>query len=302
MISVRTAATDADLEAWRAVRIAVLPDERTATVEELRAMDTPERLLVVAELDGAVVGAGFADRSSNRERVFVAPRVRPDARRRGVGTALLARLVAHGRTLAVGAVSSEVDGRDDGSLAFAQRFGFEEVDRQVEQVRTLGTETAPTPPAGIELIAIAERPELLREAYELGQQGYADMALAWTVSIPLDEWLREEATHAAGSFVALAGDQIVGFSGLLRDSDQPDRAEDGLTVVRRDWRRRGLATALKQAEIAWAAANGIREIYTWTQRGNAGMRAVNERLGYENRHVSVTMLADLEPVARELAV
>ena len=59
--------------------------------------------------------------------------------------------------------------------------------------------------------------------------------------------------------------------------------------MRRDWRRRGLATALKRAELAWAAANGIREIVTWTQRGNDGMRAANERLGYVYRSVSLTM-------------
>ena len=66
-------------------------------------------------------------------------------------------------------------------------------------------------------------------------------------------------------------------------------AEDGLTVVRADWRRRGLATALKRAELAWASANGVREIVTWTQRGNEGMRAANERLGYAYRQVSVNM-------------
>ena len=45
--------------------------------------------------------------------------------------------------------------------------------------------------------------------------------------------------------------------------------------MRRDWRRRGLATHLKRAELAWAAAHGIRLVYTWTQRGNDGMRALD---------------------------
>ena len=65
--------------------------------------------------------------------------------------------------------------------------------------------------------------------------------------------------------------------------------EDGLTVVRRDWRRRGLADGAQAGELAWAAANGIKEIVTWTQRGNDGMRAVNERLGYVYRSVSITV-------------
>ena len=45
--------------------------------------------------------------------------------------------------------------------------------------------------------------------------------------------------------------------------------------------------------LAFAAANGVAEIYTWTQTGNEGMRALNERLGYVYRGVSITVRADL---------
>jgi GNAT superfamily N-acetyltransferase len=295
MIEIRPAETDADLEAWRSVRLRVRPDERAMTVEEMRAAETPGRLLVLAELDGGVAGSGIADRSSLGNRAFVMPRILPEARRRGVGTAVVRALEAHAVSLGAEAAVTHVDGLDEGALAFAPRFGFEEVDRQVEQVKELGAEPEPAPefPAGVEVVTIADRPELLREAYELGVQGYADMATPWPASITLDEWLREEATHPEGSFVALADGEIVGYSGLMRDVDVPSRAEDGLTVVRRDWRRRGLAVALKRAELAWAKANGIREVYTWTQRGNDGMRRVNEQLGYVYRHVELTMHAPL---------
>jgi mycothiol synthase len=50
--------------------------------------------------------------------------------------------------------------------------------------------------------------------------------------------------------------------------------------VRRDWRGRGVAKALKQATIGWAAQSGIRELYTWTLCGNEPMQQLNERLGY----------------------
>jgi GNAT superfamily N-acetyltransferase len=149
----------------------------------------------------------------------------------------------------------------------------------------------PAVPDAVELVTVAERPELLREAHELAVVGYADMATEVPVTITLDEWLREEATLPAGSFVALAGDEIVGFSGLVARAD--GTVEDGLTVVHRAWRRRGLATVLKQAEIAWASRNGVREIITWTQRGNEGMRAVNERLGYEYRSVTINVRSPL---------
>jgi mycothiol synthase len=291
MITIRKAETDADLEAWRAVRMAVLPNERAGTVEEMRRSQTPDRRLLLAELDGTVVGSGYADRSHVADSAAVAPRVRPQARRRGVGTALLRPLVAHAATLGVANVLALVD--DEGSAAFARCFGFEEADRQVEQVKTLGAEPAPQFPTGVEVTTIAERPELLEQAYGLAVEAYADMATFAPVSITREEWLRDEATHPGGSFVALADGEVVGYAGLMRDGDRRDRAEDGLTSVRRDWRRRGLGTALKRTELAWGAASGLREIYTWTQQGNEAMRRLNEQLGYEYRGVAVTMVAPL---------
>ena len=123
-------------------------------------------------------------------------------------------------------------------------------------------------------------------------EGYTDLAVDGEVVIPLEDWLRDEATLPEGSFVALADGEIVGYSGLMRH-DNAGVAEDGLTVVARDWRRRGLAMALKRLELAWAAENGFREVVTWTQRGNEGMRDVNERLGYEYRTVALKMMASL---------
>jgi mycothiol synthase len=300
MIEIRRAETDADLEAWRQVRIAVLPHERAESVQWMRETETPERLLLVAAVDGDVVGSGIGDRSSLGGRVFVAPRVVPEARRRGVGSALLRALAAHARSLGADKLVAFPEA-DDAAIAFATRYGFEEVDRQVEQVKTLRDEPDPVFPGRVEVATIAERPELLREAYDLGAQGYADMATDVPAAITLDEWMRDEATIPAASFVALVDGEVVGYSGLMRDADDPTRAEDGLTVVRRDWRRRGLATALKRAELAAAAALGIREVYTWTQTGNEGMRAVNDRLRYEYRHVALTMTASLETVERGLA-
>src|SRR5205823_8509321 len=125
-----------------------------------------------------------------------------------------------------------------------------------------------------------DRPELFRRTYyELAHEALADIPVTPALAISLEDWEREWVTFPEGSFVALADGEIVGCAGLMRDPDRPDRAEHGLTAVRRDWRGRGVARALKQATIAWAAANGLRELYTWTQRGNENMQGVNERLG-----------------------
>lgn len=286
-VRVRRAESDADLEAWARVKRTILPNERAWTPQEFRERARPERLVLVAELEGAVVGAGISQPSDIAGRASVTPRVLPTARRRGVGTALLRELVEHASRLDAELLSSMVD--DEGSRAFAERFRFREAERQVEQVKSLGREPDPHQlPDGVETVTIAERPELLRQAYPLGLEGWEDMAVEGA-TISLEDWLRDEATYPEGSFVALAGGEIVGYSGLCKLGE--GAAEDGLTVVRRDWRRRGLARALKQRELAWAAANGIREVVTWTQKGNDGMRRVNELLGFEYRSVSITMVA-----------
>lgn len=287
MIEVRRAETDADFEAWARVKRAVLPNESAWTPQQFRERATPDRLVLIAELDGEVVGAGLGGKSDVQGRGFVAPRVHPDARRRGVGTALLRGLGDFVAELGFDKAAAHVD--DEGSKAFAARFGFEEIDREVEQVIALPAELPKAPlPDGIEVVTIAERPELMREAYPLAQEGYADLAVEGHATIDLDEWLHE-ASLPEGSFVALHQGQIVGYSGLM-EHDNLGTAEDGLTVVTRDWRRRGLALALKRLELEWAAANGITEVITWTQRDNASMRAVNERLGYEYRTIALKVL------------
>jgi mycothiol synthase len=291
MISVRKAETDADLEAWIGVRRAVSAGESAGSVDLLRARENPERLLLLAEVDGVLAGSGVSDRSELPDRFSVVPRVLPMFCRRGVGTALLERLAEHAAGFGVDKVSTGVE--DEGSRTFAERFGFREIDRQVEQLKHLRDEHCPPPIAeGLEIVTIAERRDLLEAAYPLALVGYADMATERPATISKENWLREEATLADGSFVALADGEVVGYSGLIRHDD-PWTAEDGLTVVRRDWRRRGLGAYLKRMELAWAAANGIREVFTWTQQGNEGMRRLNERLGYEYRAVSVVMTAQL---------
>jgi mycothiol synthase len=289
---VRVAETERDLETYVRIWNAITPDQ-PASLEQQRERKgrDPRRLHLLAERDDTPVGCGFAGPSDSPGRGFLAPRVLPSARRGGIGTALLWQLVAHLGGLGYGTASSHVDGRDPGSLAFATRNGFAEVDRQVEQVKVVGDEAPADVPEGIRFLTVAERPDLLEAAYDLAVEGFADMATAAQVTISLDDWLRDEATVPEGSFIALAGDEIVGYSGLCRRHDGV--FEDGLTVVRRSWRRHRLATALKQAELAWAGANGVEEIVTWTQRDNAGMRAVNERLGYVYRSITVEVCAAL---------
>jgi mycothiol synthase len=293
LVSLRSA--EQDLEAYVATWNQIAPDEPASTEEQRSRLERdPRRLHLLAEEGGRIVGCGFAGPSDSPGRGYVEPRVLPGERRRGIGTLLLRELLGHAAGLGFTTASSHVDGHDAGSLAFARRHGFEEVDRQVEQVKVVGNEHPGASPDGVAFVTVAERPELLRATHDLAVEGYADMAVSMPVTISLDDWLAEEATVPEGSFVALAEGEIVGYTGLCRDG--AGVVEDGLTVVRRDWRRRGLAEALKRSKLAWAARNGIDEIVTWTQTGNEAMRALNERLGYEYRSVSITVRAPLDEI------
>jgi mycothiol synthase len=56
-----------------------------------------------------------------------------------------------------------------------------------------------------------------------------------------------------------------------------------MTGVARRARGRGVALALKQAQIAAAKEAGVKFLHTTTDLGNAPMRRVNEKLGYERK-------------------
>lgn len=290
-MELRVCVTDDDYEAWRAVRLAVVPDERCQTVEEMRAQDSAERLLLLALEDGAVVASGLADRSDTAGAGFVMPRVLAGHRRTGVGSVLLHALADHCSDLGVPRVVSSVD--EGGSLAFAERFGFVEVDREVEQVRTVGDEPAPPAlPDGVEVVEASQRPELWAACYEtFGREVLADFALYTPLEISAEQW--NTSWGGDPMFLALYDDEVIGCAGLNRDTDHPERAENALTAVRRSWRGRGIASHLKRRTLHWAARNGLDEVYTWTQAGNTPMLRLNEHLGYVTTRQGITLSREL---------
>ena len=93
---------------------------------------------------------------------------------------------------------------------------------------------------------------------------------------------RPEAT-----FVALAGDEVVGYAKFSLSNARPGVAMHDMTGVRRSWRGRGVAGALKRAEIAWAKRNGYTRLETMNEERNEPIRRLNERHGYRPEPGSV---------------
>jgi mycothiol synthase len=278
--------TDDDYEAWRRVRMDVVPGERCDTVAEMRTQDSPSRLLLLATVAGTVVGSGVADRSDTGGG-FVAPRVRREHRRHGVGSVLLRALADHVAGLDVTDLRAMTE--DTASLAFAEHFGFVEVDRQVEQVRVVGDEPAPDAlPDGVEVVMLDEHPELWAASYQhFGTEVLADFAVFQPLQITEQQW--NDSWAGDPMFLAVHDGEVIGCAGLDLDTDRPERGENALTAVRRDWRGHGIAVNLKRRTLRWAADHGVTELYTWTQAGNTSMLTLNERLGYLTGQTSITL-------------
>ncbi len=280
MTELREVTTDADLDAWVRVKNAVVPNEPT-TPEQVRASVEPDRLLLLAEDGGDAVGCGICDRSSFGGRAFVAVRVLPAQRRRGIGSALFRELAAHARSLGLDGVNAFVYADEPHSVAFVEHLGLSVVDYQLQQSRAVGDEPAPRPADGIEVVALdGSREELLRAVWPVALDGYADLPLPGEITVKLETWLREEATRPDGSFAAFEAGEPVGYAGLMEHADGTSTAEHGLTVVRRDRRGCGIARLLKLTQLHWASQAGVVRLVTWTQKGNEAMQALNRSLGY----------------------
>jgi GNAT superfamily N-acetyltransferase len=276
---IRRAEDEADLAGWCEVWTAITPRDPT-TVEQIRGRleRQPWRLYLVAEEDG-FVGLGFVGPTDSPGRIAVAVRVIPRSRRRGLGSQLFEQALAHALEQEPKWLSGRVSGADPDALAWAERRGFVEYGREVELVRRLRhNEPSPSAVEGIEIVKV--EPELHDAVYALTREAWEDLPLSFAVDTPdLDTWLEEDLAGPI-AFAALDDGEVVGFAALM-ERDVPGLLEHGLTTTRRTHRRRGIATALKQTQIAWAAANGYRELVTYTEDRNEGMQAINLGLGYE---------------------
>ncbi|MFA7769074.1 GNAT family N-acetyltransferase [Streptomyces sp. NRRL S-448] len=296
--------SDAAVDAW----LAVLTDAGAADLPQLPA---PSRTEVAGRLrvgpargrpvlwaaDGAAGVASlilFMDEGNTHTAFLDALTVRPQERRRGVGTALWERvreeLLAQGRT----SVMAQVDLGGPGQ-AFAESLGFENVLPMAwyeQEIPAAGPAQVPATP-GYELLtwhglvpdAWAPAAAAAHDAMEDAPSGDMDEAIpVWTA-----QWLHamqqviidrggEPITVAA---VTEAGEVAAYTELVLPDSSGP-RALQYDTVVVPGHRGHGLGRAVKLRMAAEAAARypALRRIATTVADANTPMRTVNESIGY----------------------
>ena len=236
--------------------------------------------------DGVVLGCGVGAVFAYRARRVVALiTVLAGHRRRGAGAALYEAISMWASERGAGELEVSVSGNDPESLSFAERRGFTEERREVGLVLSLAGLSPPQvqPPAGIEIVTWAQRPELARGMYEVDLETHPDIPGFEDIAAePFEDWMahnmRRPTDSPEATFIALAGEEVVGLAKLSLTA--PAAAGHAMTAVKRAWRGRGIARALKAAEINWALANGYTELHTSNEERNAPINRLNARLGY----------------------
>jgi GNAT superfamily N-acetyltransferase len=289
LIRVLPAGDDADLLRSLEVYNAVHPDD-PSSLPEARETERQSRAFAafVAELNGELAGGAHVRLATYTDKPHCKVYVLAERRNRGVGQALLDAVDAWCIQRGAAALTSWIADDDPESLAWAARRGFEERwrERFVELDLDTYTPRSVDPPPGTEIVTWADRPEITRGLYDVACEALPDIPDSEDEQIePFDEWL---AIHMQGpqdradaTFAALADQEVVGWAKLTFSASMPDTPFHDLTGVKRAWRKRGIARALKHTQLNWAKAEGFRRLRTAMVARNEPIQRLNEQLGYK---------------------
>ncbi len=282
-VLVRTCSSRAELQRSLEIYNDVWP-HRAVTAEDVDAwkrgaLASTEFLGAVDDIDAGSAAAAFE--ASRSRLVAMLVTVLPLHRRAGVGSALVESVTDWAVEQGAREIETRVEADDAASLEFALRRGFREHSREDGLELTLANvQVAPVdPPPDIEIVTLAERPELARGIYDVATQALPDVPGSEDWLPPPFERFAAAHLHAAAIFVALDDGEVIGYAKLVARPDGRT-ADHGITAVKREQRNRGVATALKRAQIAWAKTNGIEKLTAANEERNAPMQHINAALGY----------------------
>jgi GNAT superfamily N-acetyltransferase len=171
-------------------------------------------------------------------------------------------------------------------VAFFEERGYVEHRRYV--ISELEVARAPDLGApAVELVTLADRPDLAGELYALARIAHADQPGRDGTTFAEDwyEW-GLNANPPDSYFIALEDGRVLGY-GYLQCKD--GEWGHGFTAVAREARGRGVAGAIKRAQVAWAKANDIPTLRTATEVRLVGMLDLNRRFGYRPLYEEIVL-------------
>jgi GNAT superfamily N-acetyltransferase len=298
-VTIRRIAPDdaAGIVAYARIRCAVTPDDpdsaESAAWEDEAYPGAVHRFLAVD--GGAEVGAASTGRihmhGPEFERYWLGIWVLPEARRRGTGCALYSASSQAARAAGKAGFQTELSEEHEAGHRFLAARGFVETDRvRVVRLDLLGLPAPdPVPPAGIRLTTLAQCPDLVAAVHRAATEVYPDVPTGASPplsALDLAGFIARDVERPGApkdAFVVALDEgtgEVAGYASLILLPGTAAVAFHGMTAVRRPWRGRGLATALKRSTIAWAIEHGLEALVTGNDTANATMRAVNAKLGY----------------------
>ena len=301
---------DRDREAWIDERNTWYGPMEQGSAEEWRIWETmtpdDSRLrLVVEDASGrlaamADVSDGGAFRHPDGAQSGGVSVARAD-RGKGIASALLAVVVDEAiRRKAPRFLAGVSDAHRD-AMEWATKRGFREIGRRIEAYVELGTfdpssfgaRVDAVRRSGITFRTIEEildgrdaesKEQFIRELHDAERPMWED--IPWATPTP--HWPLERFRQLGfesgqmipdASIVAYDGETIAGLT-----TTGKRESLDGytwMTGVGRDYRGRGLATAIKVEALSRAKAKGLRAMLTTNDEPNKAMREINSKLGYQ---------------------
>lgn len=283
------------------------PGATTMRADFLQAASNERHDLFLARVAGTAVAAGQLSRdlTANRHLANLTVDVHPGHRRRGFGSALLARLEAAALTdkrtalYVETAVGPDAAVEESVQYAFAAKHGYRLA--LTEQRRQLDL------PTKVNLPALAGEAARHHAGYQIltfqGQvpdehlPGYAALMALIGVESPMGDVEVEpedpdpglvrqrEARHRAqgrANFgaVALSPDgEVVATTRMIETPGDATKISQGGTIVRRDHRGHRLGLAVKIANLCQLGPT-YSCVTTWNATANRPMIAINEALGF----------------------
>ena len=222
-------------------------------------------------------------------------------RGKGIGSALLGAIEDEARRRSAPRLLAGASAAHPFALEWARKRGYREIGRRIESYIELATfDSAPfaarvaqVKASGLQLRTFAEvlegrsdedREAFFQAVYEAQHPIWEDVPWATRT----EPWTYEQFRHmtfgtgqliADASVIAYDGDRIAGFTTTGRR--QSKDAYTWITGTTREYRRRGLATAMKVDALSRAKAKGLRAMLTTNDEPNVAMRGINAKLGYQ---------------------
>jgi GNAT superfamily N-acetyltransferase len=294
---IRLCADDADKAASLAIYNAVWPLD-AVTIDEVRSFESRASAFADFVAPGGSAWVGLMPWRPGFGEALVT--VLPERRRQGLGTAFYEGISTWLAAQDIDRIDATLPEDDEESIGFATKRGFQEVERNGRMILELAAvePEPPAPPEDVEIVTWDQRPELARGIYEVACEAYPDIPGDRDETVEsFEDWLEHEmrgpGDRADATFLAVSDDEVVGYSKFSLTEAQPTTAHHDMTAVKRAWRQRGIAGALKRTQILWAKERGYERLATQNEMRNEPIRRLNKRLGYREAPGRIVMRGPL---------